>query len=82
MALDEDGRRLFVASREPSRFIVLDSDCGKVLTSLPCVDIADEITYDGRQKRIYVAGTDFVDVFHERDAGHYDRLRYCLLSLI
>jgi len=57
MALDEDGRRLFVASREPSRFIVLDSDCGKVLTSLPCVDIADEMTYDARQKRIYVAGT-------------------------
>jgi hypothetical protein len=72
MALDEGDHRLFVATRQPAKLIVLNSDSGKIVTSLACVEMADEMTYDAQQKRIYIAGTDFVDVFRERDADHYD----------
>jgi DNA-binding beta-propeller fold protein YncE len=72
MAFDEPRHRLFVATTKPGKFIVLDSDSGKVVTSLPTVDSADDMAYDAGEKRIYIAGTDFVDVFQEGNADHYE----------
>lgn len=72
MAFDEAGHRLFVTTRQPGKLIVLDSDSGKVVASVPCVSMVDDMAYDPGAKRIYIAGTDFVDVFQERAADHYD----------
>jgi hypothetical protein len=36
--------------------------------------MVDEMTYDGASKRIYFAGTLFMDVFQQRDGDHYDRV--------
>lgn len=76
VAFDEAGHRLFTVSRKPAKFIVLDSDSGKIVSSLPCVDMNDGMVYDARLKRIYVPGTEYVDVFQQRDPDHYELLSH------
>jgi DNA-binding beta-propeller fold protein YncE len=71
MAFDEANHRLFVVTRNPGRLIVLNSDNGKTITSLPAVGLVDDMSYDAKQKRIYLAGDQFVDVFEQMDPDHY-----------
>jgi YVTN family beta-propeller protein len=71
LALDEANRRLFVVTRGPGKLVVLDSDNGKVIADLPCVEMVDDAVYDAQHKRIYLAGDQFVDVFEQKDADHY-----------
>jgi len=71
MALDEANHRLFVATRNPGKLIVLDSNSGKVITSMPAVGMVDDMSYDPQRKRLYLAGDQFVDVFQQKDADHY-----------
>jgi DNA-binding beta-propeller fold protein YncE len=72
MAFDEANHRLFTVTRKPAKLIVLDSDSGKLIASLPCVDMVDGAVFDASSKRIYVPGTEFIDVFQERDINHFD----------
>ena len=74
IAYDEQGHRLFVGPRDPGKLIVLDSDSGKIVASYPAAAMVDDMAYDDSSKRIYFAGTEFLDVFHENDADHYDRI--------
>jgi DNA-binding beta-propeller fold protein YncE len=74
IAFDEDAHRLFLGTRVPGKLIVLDSDSGKVVTSYPAAAMVDDMAYDGQSKRIYFAGTEFLDVFRQNDADHYDRI--------
>jgi DNA-binding beta-propeller fold protein YncE len=71
LAYDELNERLFVVTRKPAKLIVLDANTGKVVTSLPCVGLADDAVYDAGSQRIYVAGNQFVDVFQQQDPDHY-----------
>jgi len=71
MALDEANHRLFVVTRNPGKLIVLNSDTGKLVASLPAVGLVDDMAYDAKQKRIYLAGDGSVDVFEQKDADHY-----------
>ncbi|HXM21967.1 MAG TPA: hypothetical protein VN948_11970 [Terriglobales bacterium] len=71
MAFDEADHRLFVVTREPGKLIVLNSDSGKVVTSLQAVGMVDDMSYDAQHKRIYLAGDQFVDVFEQTDPDHY-----------
>jgi DNA-binding beta-propeller fold protein YncE len=71
MAFDEPEHRLFVVTRTPGKLIVLNSDTGKVVAHVPAVGMVDDMAYDAKQKRIYVAGDKFVDVFKQNDADHY-----------
>ncbi len=71
MTLDEANHRLFVATRNPGKLIVLDSNSGKVITSMPAVGMVDDMSYDPQRKRLYLAGDQFVDVFEQKDADHY-----------
>ena len=74
MAFDEVAHRLFVVTRNPGKLIVLNSDTGKVVASVAAVGMVDDMAFDAKQKRIYVAGDQFVDVFYQEDADHYNRL--------
>jgi DNA-binding beta-propeller fold protein YncE len=74
IAFDEDHHRLFVGPRDPGKLIVLDSDSGRVVTSMPAAAMVDDIAYDSASKRIYFAGTLFIDVFQQKDADHYDQI--------
>lgn len=74
LAFDEAGHRLFVGTREPAKLVVLNSDSGKVIASYDTTAMVDDMAYDSKGKRIYFAGTEFLDVFHQVDADHYDRV--------
>jgi len=71
MGFDEADHRLFVVTREPGKLIVLDSDSGKVVSSVPAVGMVDDLSYDAQHKRIYLAGDQFVDAFAQSDPDHY-----------
>jgi YVTN family beta-propeller protein len=71
MSLDEANHRLFVSTREPGKFIVLNSDTGKVITDLPAVGMVDDMVFDAKNKRVYLAGDGSVDVFEQKDPDHY-----------
>jgi DNA-binding beta-propeller fold protein YncE len=72
MAFDEAAHRLFISTNTPEKLIVLNSDSGAIVASLPCGHMVDDMAYDAKSKRIYVTGSDFVDVFHQGDADHYE----------
>jgi DNA-binding beta-propeller fold protein YncE len=72
MALDEANHRLFVASREPPRLLVLDTHSGGVVATLPCAQESDDLYYDSARRRIYVPGGEgYISIFQQQDADHY-----------
>jgi hypothetical protein len=75
LVFDEADHRLFLAaSGKPEKFVVLDSDSGKVVASLPVASMVDDMAFDPTSKRIYTPGTEFVDVFQQKDADHYEQI--------
>ena len=74
MALDEPNHRLFIATRNPPKLFVYNTDTGNVVTSLPCVGINDDMTFDTKRKRIYITGDGATSVFAQRDADHYEHI--------
>jgi DNA-binding beta-propeller fold protein YncE len=75
MALDEADHRLFVATHEPARLAVFDTNTGKSVAELPCVQDADDVYYDSSRKRIYVPGGEgYISVFQQVDPDHYQLL--------
>jgi hypothetical protein len=75
MALDEAHHRLLVAARRPARLLVLDSDSGKAIASLPGAADTDDMWYDPTRKRIYVpSGEGFIFVYQQIDADRYERI--------
>jgi len=71
MALDEPNHRLFIATRQPAKFFVYNTDTGKVVTVMPCADTNDDMWLDAARKRIYVTGSDTASIFEQQDADHY-----------
>lgn len=64
MALDEDGRRLYVGCRVPSKLVVFDIDNGKESAAVDCSGDTDDVFVDAKGKRVYVScGAGFLDVF-------------------
>src|SRR5215470_10342561 len=74
LGFDGAGHRLFVATREPGKLVVLNSDDGKVVAELPAVGMVDDLSYDSKRKRLYLPGNGFVDVFSQTDPDHYTLL--------
>jgi DNA-binding beta-propeller fold protein YncE len=78
MAFDESDHRLFVHAREPGKIVVLDSNSGKIVTTLQSGGMVDDAVYDAKLKRIYVTGVPFINVFQKSDEGE----RYDLLGQV
>ena len=74
MAFDEADHRLFVATRDPGKLVVLNSENSNVVADLPAVGMVDDAAYDAKNKRVYLAGDQFVDVFQQVDSDHYQLL--------
>ena len=72
MAFDEAAHRLFISANNPEKLIVLNSDSGAIVASLPSGHMVDDMAYDPKSKRIYLTGSDFIDVFQQKDADHYE----------
>lgn len=72
-AIDERSHRVFVACRQGG-LLILDSDTGKQLQTLPIGEGTDDIAFDPASSEIYVSGgggPGWVDVYKEEDANHY-----------
>jgi DNA-binding beta-propeller fold protein YncE len=78
MQYDESTHRLFVATRKPSKLVVLNTDTGKEVASLPTADSVDDLAYDAALHRLYVPGGNLngavgaVTVIQQKDADHYE----------
>jgi DNA-binding beta-propeller fold protein YncE len=74
VGIDEAHRRLFVACRD-GNLIVMDSDNGKVLQTLPIATGVDDLVFDPAGQRIYIAcGEGFINIYHETDPDHYESI--------
>jgi hypothetical protein len=74
-ALDEKNHRLFLGVRTPASIVVLDSDSGAVVASVPTVATLDGLSFDSAMRRIYTSGGEgFVEVTQQIDADHYERI--------
>jgi DNA-binding beta-propeller fold protein YncE len=70
MALDEQRQRLFVGCRS-GQIVVLDSNTGKELQTLPIGQGVDDLIYDPTMRRLYASTDGAVDVFEQADLDHY-----------
>jgi hypothetical protein len=76
--LDQGDHRLFVALRRPGALMILDSDSGKMIASIPTKDGIDDIYYDSPHRHIYlsagvVGSTEgYIVIFKQVDADHYE----------
>jgi DNA-binding beta-propeller fold protein YncE len=76
--LDQVDHRLLVALRRPGALMILDSDSGKMITSIPTKEGIDDIYYDSARRRIYlsagvVGSTEgYIVVFKQIDPDHYE----------
>ena len=78
MAFDEADHRLFVHAREPGKVVILDTETGKVVTTLVSGGMVDDAVYDAKLRRLYVTGVPFINVFQKSDEGE----RYDLLGQV
>ena len=74
IVLDEVDHRIFIATRKPAQFIVFNTETGKAVTSLPCVGVNSDMSFDVARKRIYVTGSETASVFKQLDADHYEHI--------
>lgn len=75
---DESTHRLFLATRKPSKLVVVNADTGKEVTSLDVADYVDDLAYDPGHHRLYVpgggvqGGSGAVSVVAQRGADKYE----------
>ncbi len=77
MAMDMRGRRVFVATRDPAKLLVLSTTDGATLASLDSCGDAGDVSFDERRQRAYVScGAGFIDVFSVEKSlyAHVSRL--------
>jgi DNA-binding beta-propeller fold protein YncE len=70
MALDEQRQRLFIGCRS-GQIVVLNSNTGKELQTLPIGPGVDDLIYDPPTQRLYASTDGAVDVFEQTDLDHY-----------
>jgi DNA-binding beta-propeller fold protein YncE len=74
MVLDEPNRRLLIATRNPAKFFAYNIDTGKVVTTVDCAEMNDDMWFDARHKHFYVTGTEELSIIEQIDADHYRRV--------
>jgi hypothetical protein len=74
LAFDETNRRLFTAALQPGRFVVVDSESGRLVVEHRSVLGVDDLWFDAARKRIYATGAGAIDVFQQVSPDQYDRL--------
>jgi len=74
IGLDEEHKRLFLVTRKPFKFVVLDTDTGRSITSFDAPQRTNELVVDHANHRIYLAGDDYVSVIEEKGPDHYQEI--------
>jgi DNA-binding beta-propeller fold protein YncE len=72
--LDEKNKRLFVITRKPFKLVVIDTGTGASVASFDVPARTNGMMFDKANRRIYAAGDDYVGVFRQLDADHYEEL--------
>src|SRR6202790_3465962 len=78
MGFDEADHRVFIHARDPGKLIVMDSDSGKIITTVQAGGMVDDAVYDPTLRRIYVTGVPFINVFQKSEENE----RYDLLGQV
>ena len=75
VAFDEANHRLFVVTRKPGKLVVLNALTGESIASFKAPERCDEVVFDARNHRIYVAGGEgYIAVYQQVDPDHYQQL--------
>ena len=74
IGLDEGNKRLFVVTRKPFRFVVLDTDTGATVASLDAPQRTNELVFDKANRRIYLTGDDYISVIEQKGADRYGEI--------
>ena len=75
VAIDELNRRLFIGCRKDPSLLVMDSDTGKIMATVPIPGDVDDLSFDARRGRIYAScGVGAIAVIHQIDADRYESL--------
>ncbi len=56
MKYDAAAHRIFVATRNPSRLVVVNADTGKEVATIPVADYVDDLAYDASHHRLFIPG--------------------------
>jgi DNA-binding beta-propeller fold protein YncE len=71
---DEATHRLFLATRKPSKLVVVNADNGKEVANLDVADYVDDLAYDAAHHRLYIpggGGDGAISVVEQRGADNY-----------
>jgi DNA-binding beta-propeller fold protein YncE len=75
VAIDEPNHRLFIGCRKNPSLVVMDSDTGRVVASVPISGDVDDLSFDARHGRIYAScGEGAIAVIRQTDADRYESL--------
>jgi DNA-binding beta-propeller fold protein YncE len=75
MALDEANHRVFIGCRKPAKVLIYDTTTGKQTGAFDIVGDTDDMFFDARRQRLYVAGGEgFLDVIGARRSEALTRL--------
>jgi DNA-binding beta-propeller fold protein YncE len=74
IGLDEANKRLFIVTRKPFRFVVLDTDTGRTVAAIDAPQRTNELVVDRANSRIYLAGDDYVSVIQQQGADRYTEI--------
>ena len=75
LALDEPNHRIFVGCHKEPMVVILDSETGKEIASVPIPDGCDDLFFDAKHKRIYVSCSEgYLVSIGQKDPDHYELL--------
>jgi hypothetical protein len=75
LAIDEANHRLFVGCRREPALVVMNSNSGKIMASVPIPGDIDDLWFDIKRGRIYAScGDGAIAVIGRVDADHYKSL--------
>jgi DNA-binding beta-propeller fold protein YncE len=75
VAIDEPNHRLLIGCRKNPSLVVMDSDTGKIVASVPIPGDVDDLSFDARHGRIYAScGEGAIAVIRQIDADQYESL--------
>jgi DNA-binding beta-propeller fold protein YncE len=75
VAIDEPNHRLFIGCRTNPALVVMDSDTGRIVASVPIPGDVDDLSFDAARNRIYAScGVGAIAVIHRLGADRYESL--------
>ena len=71
-ALDEAGHQLFVGCRSPANLLIVDTESGKSISSLPLDGDCDDLFFDAISRQVFAScGSGFLDSYTKTEDGAY-----------